>query len=516
MPLTPAEEAELKALEAELGAAGQGGLTPAEEAELAQLERELEQAKWTPEEATQESPEDYAARNPREIDPDRAASLFGGLGAVAGTAAPFIAAKAAGAPLFPVAAGLGLATAAGLGTDYALRKTGVTPKLEEVSRKLRSTVPQAETRNVPLNMAINYTRELFDPRSLGATALEFAPTLAASAVGGLAAAKGAGGLQAAGRKLFGPPRVPAGQESGAIMDLGVEQFSNRLATPKSAMQIGEMKEPLGAARAELGKGVEAAKSAAMSAAGAPENASRVAAQAVESALEAKGVRRGDKGQLLTKLSETPKESKKIAGYLKEVVPDIKSVADMDILARQAKNEASVLKGKGKLQGGAAYSEVANKLQKAIESLVPEKQMGELGSARRKFSTLRSFEELVLDSDENGEFSPEKFAAAWKRLSPQDKANKFDPSQIEAIDYLLKQKSPGLVSKGLDTMAKAVQIAVARSAGRGSNWGRLLSKRAPEPVRFNLPERPAVPARPTAAGGAALGGFFAQPSTPTAR
>lgn len=241
MALTPQEEAELNALEAELApkaAPMAGGLTPAEQAELDSLEAEFApQAAPKPDKPFTQAlvenlpfgstVQDIAkGKNPYTATPEGVGRGFGDVGTAAGLGAAGMMLGAA-----PVAAGVGLGALAGAG----LEKSGVSPWLREKGQAVR------ESRNVPNPLGVlPFVPSTFEQKdfpskvagipglgsalNLGQEGLKEAVAtpidLVPSALAGLLSGLGMKGIQSgAARAAKGPAPLPGG--AGLLEDAGV-------------------------------------------------------------------------------------------------------------------------------------------------------------------------------------------------------------------------------------------------------------------------------------------------------
>jgi hypothetical protein len=246
MALTPQEQAELDALEAELaprGATAMGGLSPAEEAELQALE-----AEFAPQSAPATAPRqtkgwgeaivenlpfggsvmDVAqGKAPYSASPEGVGRAAGDIGTASGLGA---AAMMLGGPV--TAAGVGIGALAGAG----LEKSGISPALREKAQGIRESkrVPflpgpagaipgmNFEQKNFPSKVAgIPGLGQLLNLGQEGlkeslATPVDIVP----SALAGLLSGLGIKGVQSgAARVAKGPAPLPAG--AGLLEDAGV-------------------------------------------------------------------------------------------------------------------------------------------------------------------------------------------------------------------------------------------------------------------------------------------------------
>lgn len=428
---------------------------------------------------------------------DQLAGGAGKLGASAGVLAPLVEGATTGTFL-PAAGGLGIGLGTGLATDYALKKTGLTPLLERKAAELRAGMPEPQHAGGSGAVALNFLDRLLNettPRGMAANALEAAPTLASSATGALA---GLGGTKLSGllsEGLLGKPKVPTGQEAGALLAAmgkehpvvaapGEEGGLTTLLQPKAPnpRTTGELREAMQAGRDIRGKRVGAAKEAAYAATELPADFERGIGTAVMEGLTGQGNAKGMMGEFDPQFSKSPKASADVIQTIKEAAGKLDSLdklraiqSQFDAKAAQARQAVNAMNPSKAVSPEAdVYSSVSKSLDKYIKGLLPAGPRASLEAANRPFSGYGDLQQIALRSSAGGKLSPAKFKALWDTKTPAQQA-KMDPN--------------GTIRAMLDQGGANIGPRLWEAIKQLPNVGRALkplTKQGKLPVRFNKP------------------------------
>lgn len=426
-----------------------------------------------------------AFSNPSSQGIDKAAAISGDIGNLAGYGALIAAAPETGglslaAPLLAhTAIGAGLGAAGG-----ALQP--VAKAAGDLGQKAGDFLTQGISEDDP-SMAMQILKRT--PGMVGSAAGEALPSIIAQALGA-----------GVGRKIVGPAMrpVPQGQEAGALLGNAQKNFNLPGSAvpaelPKGPMTIGNLMGILGKGRQELGNNVAQAQAPAFSAANAvvgPEQIQGGLNQAIQGVIAKKT------GGAGLETARNPEALRTLQGVAKEAVPGVtdmesannvqKRVAD---LAAQAQNKASVTHPQAATLGAASQA-----MQQAINKFIPEQPLADLQAANKQFSTFANLHDLVSKaSDSAKNFSPDKFVAAWNKMTPETKAAKFTPEQVQAVDGMVKQHSTGPLAAFGHKVQQVTAGAVAHTlfGGAGTQLGKSMLTPATQSPRFNAPNTGAL-------------------------
>lgn len=447
---------------------------------------------------------------------DTTAKGLGGIGALLGTAAPFVAASAEGAPLLPVGVALGTAGLAGYGAKKVLDAAGTTQMLNNAADKLEGpegpyhAYQESDVKHPIIGgTAANMIADLGSatrPAALAGEALRAIPEGASALAGGIAAPLAEAGYSGLGRLLAGPKKVSDAETGNALL----QALNSTHGTPNPPVSdTGQFRAAMLEGKNALGKPVEAARQAAYDAAAVPADLPGYFNQAVGEGLTKGGNANGMMGKFNPLFSRSPSASQDILSTASAATPEMNSLEKARAIQGQFSDQAAKLRqqlqglspGKVKSPEADVYGNVAGSIDNAIKSLIPSEQRQALEKANSPYSAFEDMRQMLQKANSGGQVSASKAKALWDTKTPKQKA-KMDPEGY--FDKIFKTQDPGLIQKLWSGITSIPKAGLAKTIGYGNGLGSLLSEPVSPRFQLNAPIPPNAPAAPLAVSGGIAG------------